>query len=114
MGFFSNIADNVKRKAAEQQREIASASAMAAKMRTEELMYLITNNPKRLSILVLSAYSHELKSRMQKVRDSDLKMQFNEATRRNNMSAVILYGNELVERGYAEQDGAFYTKIGRW
>lgn len=114
MGFFSGIAESVKKKAEEKQREIESARTVASKLKTDELMYLITNNPKKLSVLVLATFGQELQRRMGDISDSRLKMQFNEASRAHNMQAMVLFGNELVERGYVEKDGGFYNKIGRW
>jgi len=114
MGFFSGIAESVKRKAAEKQREIESARTVASKLKTEELIYLITNNPQKLSVVVLATFGQEIQRRIGDISDSSLKFQYNEASRRHNMQAMVLFGNELVERGYAEKDGAFYNKIGRW
>lgn len=114
MGFFSGIAESVKRKAEEKQQEIESARTVASKMQTNELMYLITNNPQKLSVVVLATFCQKIQRRIRDISDSSLKNQFNEASRRHNMQAMVLFGNELVERGYAEKDGGFYTKIGRW
>ena len=112
MGFFSSIAESVKNKMQQSQQEVGSARTIATSMRTDELMYIIKMNPKKQSILVISAYTQELKRRMGSLDTNRLKMEFNEASRRNNMQALILYGNELVDRGCVKKEGGFYTKIG--
>ena len=104
MGFFSSIAESVKNKMQQSQQEVESARTIATSMRTEELMYIIKMNPKKQSILVISAYTQELKRRMGSLDTNRLKMEFYEASRRNNMQALILYGNELVDRGCAEKE----------
>ncbi len=114
MGIFSSIAEAAKRKIEEKQQEAASASETAAKMKTEELMHVINENPYHFSITRLGYYAMELKHRLETVNDSRLKMEFNMVSQRNKMFPTMVYGDELVRRGFAEKEGGFYTKIGKW
>lgn len=114
MGLFSSIAESIKRKAEEKKLEIASASQMAASMDVNQLMMIVNNNPLNFSITRLFVFSEELKKRMDKVSDSQLKLAFNDASRKNNIMATQVYGSELEKRGYANREGGYYIKIGSW
>lgn len=114
MGLFSGIMDAAKRKAEEKKQEMASARQMAKLMDVNQLMMILNNNPKHYSITVLFVFGEELKRRMESVRDAQLKMAFNDASRKNNMMAISIYGQELENRGYVRREGAIFEKIGHW
>lgn len=114
MGIFSAIIDSAKRKAEEKKKEMESARELAKLMDVNQLMVILNNNPYHYSITRLVVFGDELKNRMDKVSDSQLKFAFNEASRKNNIVAKTVYGNELEKRGYASKEGAYFIKIGRW
>lgn len=114
MGLFSGIIDAAKRKAEEKKKEMASAREMAELMDVNQLIITINNNPAHFSISRLFVFSEELKKRMDKVSDSQLKLAFNDASRKNNIMAIQVYGSELENRGYANKENGYYVKIGRW